>query len=182
MIDSKSHSSVDKPAMHEDSAVHTEVIQDDTIRRGSIGSEMHTEAPVWDMRRTYTHSGIRGILSSKYVFMCALFATLGGLLFGYDQGVVSITLVMPQFLEDIPEIAEGNPGAGFKKGLMTAVLELGAFLGAMNQGWIADKISRKWSILVAGIVFLVGAALQTGAVNYGMLTAARAIGGVGVGM
>lgn len=52
----------------------------------------------------------------------------------------------------------------------------------MNQGWIADKISRKWSILTAGIIFLIGAALQTGAVSYGMLTAARAIGGVGIGM
>lgn len=52
----------------------------------------------------------------------------------------------------------------------------------MNQGWIADKISRKWSILVAALVFLLGSALQTGSVNYGMLTAARFIGGIGVGM
>ena len=52
----------------------------------------------------------------------------------------------------------------------------------MNQGWIADKISRKWSLLLASCIFLVGSALQTGAVNYGMLTAARFIGGIGVGM
>lgn len=52
----------------------------------------------------------------------------------------------------------------------------------MNQGWIADKISRKWSILAAGIVFLIGSAIQTGSVDFGMLTAARFIGGIGVGM
>ncbi|KAF5553680.1 sugar inositol transporter [Fusarium mexicanum] len=152
-------------------------------RRASQASDiMNTEAPVWELRQTYTKSGIAGLVSSRYVFLCALFATLGGMLFGYDQGVVSITLVMPQFLEQFPEVSEQAAGAGFKKGLMTAILELGAFLGAMNQGWIADKISRKWSILVAALVFLLGSALQTGSVNYGMLTAARFIGGIGVGM
>jgi sugar porter (SP) family MFS transporter len=79
------------------------------------------------------------------------------------------------------------------------MIELGAFLGkfqhhrevrtelimrtgAMNQGWIADKISRKWSLLLAACIFLVGSAIQTGSVNFGMLTAARFIGGIGVGM
>lgn len=52
----------------------------------------------------------------------------------------------------------------------------------MNQGWLADKISRKWSIFVAGIIFMIGGALQTGAASFTMLTVARFIGGVGVGM
>jgi len=52
----------------------------------------------------------------------------------------------------------------------------------MNQGWLADKISRKWSIFTAGVIFLIGAALQTGSVSFAMLTVARFIGGVGVGM
>ncbi len=86
-------------------------------------------APVWESRRTYTKSGLVGLFSSRYVLLCALFATLGGLLFGYDQGVVSITLVMPQFLDEFPDVSPDASGAGFKKGLMTAILELGAFLG-----------------------------------------------------
>jgi MFS family permease len=52
----------------------------------------------------------------------------------------------------------------------------------MNQGWIADKISRKWSILAAGCIFILGSAIQTGSVSFGMLVAARFIGGIGVGM
>jgi MFS family permease len=52
----------------------------------------------------------------------------------------------------------------------------------MNQGWLADKISRKWSIFTAGVIFLIGAALQTGSVSFAMLTVARFIGGIGVGM
>jgi sugar porter (SP) family MFS transporter len=106
---------------------------------------------------------------------------------------------MPQFLDQFPEIDPTNAGSSFRKGLLTAMIELGAFLGksqfhrrertelimrigAMNQGWIADKISRKWSLLLAACIFLVGSAIQTGSVNFGMLTAARFIGGIGVGM
>lgn len=107
---------------------------------------------------------------------------MGGALFGYDQGVISVTLVMDEFLKDFPEISPDASGAAFKKGLLTAMIELGAFIGAMNQGWIADKISRKWSIMVASGIFLFGSALQTGAVNYDMLVGARFIGGIGVGM
>ncbi|KAF4459331.1 Sugar inositol transporter [Fusarium albosuccineum] len=175
----------EKTSPYNGDSSHSEKKSPDALgqRRASQASEViHSEAPVWELRQTYTKSGIAGLLSSRYVFLCALFATLGGLLFGYDQGVVSITLVMPQFLEEFPEVSEKASGAGFKKGLMPAVLELGAFLGAMNQSWIADKISRKWSIFVASWVFLLGAALQTGSVNFAMLTVARFVGGIGVGM
>ncbi|TQS32514.1 hypothetical protein Golomagni_07166 [Golovinomyces magnicellulatus] len=107
---------------------------------------------------------------------------MGGALFGYDQGVISVTLVMDQFLEKFPEVSPDANGSGFKKGLMTAMIELGAFLGAMNQGWIADKFSRKWSIFYAVIIFLLGSALQTGAMSFGMLVGGRFVGGIGVGM
>lgn len=94
--------------------------------------------------------------------------------------MVSIILVMDQFLETFPRI-DGSSGS-FWKGLLTAMIELGAFLGALNQGWIADKISRRYSIIVAVIIFTIGSILQTAAVDYSMLTVARLIGGVGIGM
>jgi MFS family permease len=100
-------------------------------------------------------------------------------LFGYDQGVVSVILVMPQFLDRFPEVGEGG---GFYKGLMTAMIEAGALIGALNQGWIADKLSRKYSIVVAVVIFVVGSVLQTSAADYAMLTFARFVGGVGIGM
>ena len=62
------------------------------------------------------------------------------------------------------------------------MIELGALLGALNQGWIADKISRKYSIIVAVVIFTVGSILQTASVSYAMLVVARLIGGVGIGM
>ena len=99
-----------------------------------------------------------------------------------SQGVVSVILVMPQFLARFPSVAETAAGSGFYKGLLTAMIELGALAGALNQGWIADRYSRKYSIVGAVGVFVVGSALQTAAVDYPMLTVARLVGGVGIGM
>ena len=62
------------------------------------------------------------------------------------------------------------------------MIELGALLGAVNQGWVADKISRKYSIVVAVVIFSIGSILQTAAVDYAMLVVARFIGGIGIGM
>ncbi|KAH7258745.1 hypothetical protein FSOLCH5_007670 [Fusarium solani] len=129
----------------------------------------------------YGPSGFRGLFNSHYVALCAAFSALGGLLFGYDQGVISVTLVMDHFLDRFPEVSDDAPGAGFKKGLMTAMITLGAFIGAINQGWIADWISRKRSIMVSVVVFTIGSALQTSAVNYAMLVVGRFIGGIGIG-
>lgn len=125
--------------------------------------------------------GFRGLFSNPYVAMCAAFATIGGLLFGYDQGVISVTLVMDQFLDRFPRVSSEASGAGFWKGLMTAMLELGALIGALFAGWIADKLSRKYSIVVAVVIFTIGSILQTAAMNYAMLTVGRLIGGWGIG-
>lgn len=54
--------------------------------------------------------------------------------------------------------------------------------GAVNQGWIADVYSRKYSIMIAVVIFTIGSALQTAAVDYVMLVIARLIGGIGIGM
>lgn len=48
--------------------------------------------------------------------------------------------------------------------------------------WIADKISRKYSIVVAVIIFTIGSVLQTASISYAMLVTARLVGGIGIGM
>ncbi len=143
---------------------------------------VHSDQSLDRLREPYGPPGFGGLFSSSYVALCASFSALGGLLFGYDQGVVSVILVMPQFLDRFSRVADTGSGHGFWKGLMTAMIELGALIGALNQGWIADKISRKYSISVAVCFFIVGSALQTAAVDYAMLVVARLIGGIGIGM
>lgn len=89
---------------------------------------------------------------------------------------------MDQFLERFHQVSDTASGAGFYKGLMTAMIELGAFIGAFNMGWIADRISRKYAIVVASIVFVIGSSIQTAAVDFAMLVVGRLIGGMGAGM
>ncbi|KAF2159837.1 hypothetical protein M409DRAFT_70735 [Zasmidium cellare ATCC 36951] len=130
---------------------------------------------------TYGHNGIKGLLASPYVVGAAFLASLGGFSFGYDQGVISLILTMDQFHNRFPETKPGHPGQGFYTGFMTAMLELGAFLGCLVYPWVADRYSRKWGLSIAVVWFTVGAVIQTAAVDYGMLVAGRTIGGVGVG-
>ncbi|KAF4314179.1 putative mfs monosaccharide transporter protein [Botryosphaeria dothidea] len=87
---------------------------------------------------SYGPGGIRGIIASPYVFGAAFLASLGGFSFGYDQGVISIINVMDQFTDQYPGLKNG----GFWTGFMTAMLELGAFLGCFFMPWLADKVSH----------------------------------------
>lgn len=133
-------------------------------------------AALSDEELSYGRSGIMGIFDSWYVFGAALLASMGGFSFGYDQGVISIINVMPQFHEVYPQAA-----TAFGKGFMTGMLELGAFIGCLFMPALVDKISRKRAIVVVSIIFNIGAIMQTAAPSYGVLVAGRAIGGIGVG-
>ncbi|KAN0093537.1 general substrate transporter [Hyaloscypha variabilis] len=130
---------------------------------------------------SYGESGLKGLLRSPYVFGAAFLASLGGFSFGYDQGVISLILVMPQFHKQFPETTPVAPGYGFHVGFMTGMLELGAFVGCLFFPKLADRISRKWGLSAAVGIFCVGAVIQTAAQNYGTIVAGRFIGGIGVG-
>lgn len=80
-----------------------------------------------------------------------------------DQGVISLILVMPQFIKRFHEVDPNAPGSGFHTGFMTGMLELGAFIGCLFFPSLADRISRKWALTAATGFFCVGATIQTAA-------------------
>ncbi|TVY85164.1 MFS glucose transporter mfs1 [Lachnellula suecica] len=121
--------------------------------------------------------GIMGMLANPYVFMTCCFASLGCMMYGYDQGVMGSILVMENFEAHFPTLTGSTI-----QGWLVSCLELGAWAGALFNGYLADKISRKYSMLVAVIIFTLGTAFQTGAQNPAMLFAGRTIGGIGIGM
>ncbi|PWI70001.1 high-affinity glucose [Purpureocillium lilacinum] len=125
----------------------------------------------------YGPGGVKGMFSSgPYVLYAAFLASLGGFSFGYDQGVMGIINVLPQFHTVIPR-AE----TAFGKGFMTGMLLLGAFIGCWFYPYVSDRWSRKKALLLSSIIFTIGGVIQTAAYNYGTLVAGRTIGGIGTG-
>lgn len=130
---------------------------------------------------SYGPGGIKGLASNPFVFGAAFLASLGGFSFGYDQGVISVINVMPQFHEAYPRLDPDVASSAFWKGFMTSMLELGAFIGCFFFPAMADRISRKWALSVVSVIFIIGAIMQTAAPDYAVLVAGRTVTGVGVG-
>lgn len=67
-------------------------------------------------------------------------------------------------------------------GAINALFNLGLAIGALTQGWLADRLGRKKSFYLAATCSLVGAALITAAVVIEMLIVMRLLHGFGLGM
>ncbi|KAH7121589.1 general substrate transporter [Dactylonectria macrodidyma] len=115
---------------------------------------------------------------NPYILGLSAFASLGGFLFGYDQGVVSGVMTMESFTAQFPRIGLDS---GFKGWFVSSLLLL-AWLGSLVNGPIADRLGRKGSMLVGVVIFTIGSAVQAGAISVAMLFAGRAIAGFAVGM
>ena len=84
----------------------------------------------------------------KYLFLyiCALTASLGGLLSGYDTGVISGALLyIGQSFELTPSLL----------GFLVSSVSIGAVVGALINGALIDKIGRKKILLITAFVFIV---------------------------
>ncbi|KAM0786300.1 hypothetical protein ACM66B_001778 [Microbotryomycetes sp. NB124-2] len=120
---------------------------------------------------------------ARAVFFCA-FISFGGFLFGYDIGVISGCLIMPDFIRRFGVPAEGG---GYELGPnreseITALLSAGTFFGAIAQAFFTDRFGRRWSIFGWAALFTVGVSIQTASSNaIGQLLAGRFIAGLGVG-
>jgi sugar porter (SP) family MFS transporter len=97
---------------------------------------------------------------------------LAGLLFGYDQGVISGALPLLQKDLDLSTL---------ESEIVTSWVTLGALFGALVAGGTADRIGRRWTAVTAGVLFAVGALIEAVAPGAGMLTFGRVVTGLGVG-
>ncbi|KZT37712.1 general substrate transporter [Sistotremastrum suecicum HHB10207 ss-3] len=122
-------------------------------------------------------SGWAGLVHNRKVFAIAVFASLGGLLYGYNQGVFSGVLGMKSF-DDRMASAVNN---SVTKGWLVSILELGAWFGVLVTGILADKLSRKYTILLAVVVFCIGVIVQVTAFHPSSIYGGRFITGMGVG-
>ncbi|KAK7033159.1 MFS glucose transporter mfs1 [Favolaschia claudopus] len=98
-------------------------------------------------------------------------------LVGYNQGVFSGVLKMHTFVDRMGD-AVNDPG---KQGWLVSILELGAWLGVLVTGYFADKLSRKYTIVLAVVIFCVGVIVQTTAKASPSIYGGRFVTGLGVG-
>lgn len=109
----------------------------------------------------------------RYLTITVFIAALGGLLFGYDQGVMSgaVTFIGHTF-------AMSSGLLGFISGC----IPLGAMVGCLIAGYLADRIGRKIMMFVSTILFALSGVGCAFAGNVAILIISRLIGGLGIGM
>ncbi|WCJ28146.1 inositol transporter 4 [Euphorbia peplus] len=113
---------------------------------------------------------------TPYIMRLAFSAGIGGLLFGYDTGNISGALLYIR--DDFVEVDRST----FLQELIVSMTVGGAILGAAFGGVGNDKFGRKKTILVADIVFFIGAIVMALAPTYKIIILGRFLVGLGVGM
>ena len=107
------------------------------------------------------------------VLMIAIIAATGGLLFGFDTGVISGAL---PFLKEYWRLSDANV-----EWITTTVL-IGAVIGAVTSGKLSDFLGRKKMIIVNAIIFSIGAIGCTFAHNLTLLMFMRVVIGIAIGI
>ena len=109
---------------------------------------------------------------TSFNWLIYIFGALGGLLFGYDTGVIAGALLyINKDLELTPTL----------QGVVVSSLLVGAMLGSIVAGPLADAIGRRRLVLIAAVTFIVGAIGSALAPSAGVLILFRVVLGLAVG-
>ncbi|KAK3142103.1 hypothetical protein QOZ80_4BG0342240 [Eleusine coracana subsp. coracana] len=114
--------------------------------------------------------------TQPYILQLVLSAGIGGLLFGYDTGVISGALL---YIRD--DFAAVEKSTVLRETIVSMALA-GAIVGAALGGWMNDKFGRKPSIIIADILFFAGAMIMAFAPTPHIIIVGRVFVGLGVGM
>ncbi len=108
-------------------------------------------------------------LSTFFIFF---FGALGGLLFGFDTGIISgaSSLIEHNFSLNVEQT-----------GFITSSVLIGSSIGALSIGSLSDRFGRKRLLILASILFLIGSGLSMVAVGFWSMVTARIILGFAVG-
>lgn len=114
----------------------------------------------------------RGKRADLTVLIIAAVSALGGLLFGYDTGIISAALLF---------ITRDIPVDTFGKELVTSAIVAGALVGCLVAGPVSDRVGRRPTILIAAVIFIIGSVASATSNSATTLIAVRLLLGLAVG-
>jgi SP family arabinose:H+ symporter-like MFS transporter len=130
-----------------------------------------------DTSETAVSSGGTNVLAlldqrapTSFYWSLTLLATIGGFLFGYDTANIGSALPFIPY-----------PLGGFALGYLVAGASLGAAVGALAAGRLADKLGRKSLLIVDALIYGLGALLSAVTPNATILLFARTLIGLAIG-
>ncbi|KAK4120842.1 general substrate transporter [Parathielavia appendiculata] len=116
---------------------------------------------------------------SLFIYLLTFSAGISGLLFGYDTGVISSTLVSLGTSLSPPD--NPHPLTSLEKSVITSSTSFLALLVSPFSSVLADTLGRKRVILAADVLFALGAAVQACSGTIGAMVLGRSVVGLAVG-
>ncbi|GAA5840759.1 hypothetical protein JCM11251_001691 [Rhodosporidiobolus azoricus] len=116
----------------------------------------------------------------------AVFASMGGFLFGYDTGQISVFLEMDDFKRRFASCGDTPLDectfSNVRSGLIVAMLSIGTLFGSLIGATLADRLGRKKAVVVDNIILIIGVVVQVASVSaWYQVMIGRIITGLGVG-
>ncbi len=108
-----------------------------------------------------------------FVYVAVGVAAIGGLLFGYDTGVISGAILFVKTQFSLSSAMEE---------IVVSVVLVGAVLGAIMGGALTDRFGRRKMIILAGIIFTISAIGTAMAPTVAWLIGARVVSGIAIGI
>ena len=125
------------------------------------------------MDSSSTHAQVVSEVANGFVMLAAGVAALGRFLFGFDTGIISGALL---FIKQ-----EFGLSANLQQ-LVVGSLLLAAVVGALLGGPISDVWGRKRTLILAALIFGVGALVASYSPNLAVLVVARVLLGLAIGI
>lgn len=117
--------------------------------------------------------------NTRSSLLAAIGISMGGLLYGLDSGIIATTIGQSSFKQYMYGGPKGDPSL---TGGIVSSYYAGSCIGGLQSGWLMDRWSRRYTVLIGALVSIVGAALQAAAINPGMIIAGRILSGWSTGV
>jgi sugar porter (SP) family MFS transporter len=111
-------------------------------------------------------------VNQVFIWRVSFIAGLGGILYGFDMGVIAAALIFVRTSFGLSTQMEE---------VLVSVVLIGSMIGALVGGTIADRIGRRATLVWGAILFILGSILAPLSPNVGVLIVARALLGVAIG-